>query len=215
MVTQTGAASAADPAPIPLLYTRFARPQWEITPERAAAWARHCFRKYRGADSLLALINDEWGLLLSDLDCYAGMCRRWGNGTGPMPPAPHLYLMPGREHWGWLSGLIEQVHATAAAPPLGTPPPDLEDRDCAIRELRRLGWPVTAICLLRVGDLDLETGWVHVGQTWELVTEFACYCIESYLDTRPELHPDAPMFVSREGGYLSNRQVRRILGDEE
>lgn len=65
--------------------------RWEISPGRALQWLGHRFAEQRGAASLGALVNDEFGLLLSDLDCYA-------SGASCLPLLD--YLRAGREDWG-------------------------------------------------------------------------------------------------------------------
>jgi hypothetical protein len=94
----------------PKLYSSFHRPQWRITPERAAGWVKHRFRATRGLTSVRALQSNEFALLLSDLDYYHSRRRRYELGLGPEPPPPHEYLLPGREDWGCLTDLVNELY---------------------------------------------------------------------------------------------------------
>jgi hypothetical protein len=103
---------------LPARLSPFHRPQWRITPERAICWVMHRFLRTRGEVAPSALQGDEFGLLLTDLDCYHGMLSRWRRGLGPAPPPPHEYLRPGREDWGCLAELVAELYPAAAEDPV-------------------------------------------------------------------------------------------------
>jgi hypothetical protein len=216
MVNQAGAPSAADPASLPRLYTRFARQQWEITPDRAARWTGHRFREGRGlADSLFALLGNEWGLLLTDLECYHGMRRQWERGLGPKPPPAHEYLRPGREHWGWLREAVALVKAAAHSEEL-EPVPELEEpldlRDRALRLLADAGLTAAELCRLTVADADFDAYALWFRCEWQSVSPLALYYLDCYLDTRGTLKDTSPLFASYYGEEMTPRHVRRLLG---
>lgn len=105
------------------------RAHWRITADRARLWASHRFQRDRDGAALWALVaggdRAEWGLLLSDLDCYAGLWESYLRGRAPMPPPPEVYLRAGREDWGCLEALLQELFGPeepeecAAAPDLG------------------------------------------------------------------------------------------------
>ena len=84
---------------------------WEITPEHAEEWSFWRACGWGGSAALTAMAGDEYGLLLSDLDCYAGLVRRAQEGRGPKPPPLEEYLRPGREDWGHLGQLARLITA--------------------------------------------------------------------------------------------------------
>jgi integrase len=212
--TSACANRAADPESLPRLYTRFAREPWEVTPDHATAWVRHRFRGQRGlADSLRALIGDEWGLLLTDLEYYHGMRRRWEQGTGPEPPPAHEYLRPGREHWGWLKEAVELVASAAGeeerVPELDDP---LDLRDRALRLLAEARLSAAELCNLKVVDANFEDSTLWFRDEWHGVSPLAMYYLDCYLDTRGRLEDKDPLFASQHGYIMTTGHVRRLLG---
>jgi integrase/recombinase XerC len=70
---------------------------------------------------------------------------------------------------------------------------------------------------LDVGDLDLEEGVARLRGGRRRppreapVSVEALELIEAYLDERPECEEDQPLFVSRQGGRLTTRQVQNLF----
>lgn len=69
---------------------------------------------------------------------------------------------------------------------------------------------------LNVGDVNFDEGWVKVlgkGAKERLVpvTDIALECLESYLSTRPDVHPGDALFFGSKGGRLSGEGLAQII----
>lgn len=182
--------------------------RWEITPERAVWWLSHRFASLRGDSQFMRglgpLDESEMFLLLADLDCYEGMLVRYLRGLGPRPPAPHAYLLPGREEWGRLARLlraaIPERREEAALPELTT-------FSEAIVALADLGLAPSAIAALNVGDVDPERARLRGRRVPERVR----WLLEGCIDELPDPGPETPLFPGKSGGRIPVAQVRRVI----
>ncbi len=196
---------------------------WEITPEAADRWLRRHEDEGPGPGILWALSDggrDEWGLFLSDLDAWMALRRLDAKCLlpkcfeGRLPPLEE-YLRVGREDWGSLSGPIRAAIATGQisvreCPAAATAAGYWTYRDRAIRALGEEFSPAE-IAGLDLGDVDQEEGQVRRGGRWVPLAEDPFYHVDSWMDLRPELVPDEPLFMSQEGRRISARQVQSIL----
>ena len=96
-----------------------------------------------------------------------------------------------------------------------------EKRDKAILEmLYSSGFRVSELVGLNHDDCDLFAGWVRVrgkGKKERIVPvgQTAISCLKRYLDEKPPKEPQhaikKPLFVSRLGGRLTDRSIRRMI----
>jgi hypothetical protein len=94
---------------------------WEVTAPHAETWLKHGFFARRGDTNRMRqlgdLSEDEFAMLLWDLDLYEGLWRRWVARNGLLarelqePRPPHIvdYLRPGREEWGWIGAYAREL----------------------------------------------------------------------------------------------------------
>ena len=194
---------------------------WRLTEARAALWLSHRLEQgWGGHKAIHAMLGDEFGLLLSDLDCYAGLVQR-GRDVPPLLD----YLREGREDgaWGVLFDELRQLLATQDLPPTtrtavleGTGL--FEARDAALWSLAcYTGADAADLAPLNVGDVDLDGSLIRIGGAWQPLPAPRLHALECYLDLRPDtperpgLRDDDPLWISREGERLSVRQLRRVL----
>lgn len=85
---------------------------WELTPEHCREWLLHNFQGRRGDTNhfrrLADLADDEWALLLWDLDCWFDLRRQADLGRRPLPPPLHEYLRESRADWGLIGVLLRE-----------------------------------------------------------------------------------------------------------